>query len=88
MPMKTLLILIASATLLTACVTVTPPVLAGKDTYMMGLGARGSPSISFPLRTVDGWSPRMMQGLCLFSGAGSAGGWNEWNRCLGGRDQG
>ena len=42
----------------------------------------------FPLRTVDGWSLRVMQGLRLFSGAGSTGGWNEWDRCLGGRDQG
>lgn len=30
-----------SVLLLAGCVTVTPPVLAGKDTYMMGLGARG-----------------------------------------------
>ena len=42
----------------------------------------------FSPRTVDGWSPRVMQGLCFFSGAGSTGGWNEWDRRLGGRDQG
>ncbi len=42
----------------------------------------------FPLRTVDGWSPRVMQGFRLFSGAGSTGGWNKWDCCLGGWDQG
>jgi hypothetical protein len=31
----------ASLLALAGCVTVTSPVLAGKDTYMMGLGARG-----------------------------------------------
>jgi len=48
----------------------------------------GSPSISFLLCMVDGWIPRVIQGLRLFSGAGSTGGWNKWDRCLGGRDQG
>jgi len=47
-----------------------------------------SPSISFVLRMVDGWNARVMQGFRLFSGAGSTGGWNEWDRGLGGRDQG
>jgi hypothetical protein len=42
----------------------------------------------FFLRTVDGWSLRVMQGFRFFSGAGSTGGWNEWDRRLGGRDQG
>ena len=41
---------------------------------------RVSPSISFPLRTVDGWSPRVIQSLRFFLGAGSTGGWKEWDR--------
>ena len=32
---------ILSSVLLVGCVSVTSPVLAGKDTYMLGLGARG-----------------------------------------------
>jgi hypothetical protein len=39
--MKPVLIGIVGTLLLTGCVTVTSPVLAGKDTYMIGLGARG-----------------------------------------------
>jgi hypothetical protein len=35
-----LVVLIAMA-LLSGCVTMTSPVLAGKDTYMIGIGARG-----------------------------------------------
>jgi len=61
-------------------------VLASKGYYPATF--RSSPSISFPLRTVDGWSLRMMQGLRLFSGAGSTGGLNEWDRRLCGRNQG
>ena len=38
---------------------------------------RSSPSTSFPLRAVDGWSLRVMQRLRFFSGANSTGGWNE-----------
>jgi hypothetical protein len=32
---------IIGAVLLTGCVTMTDPVMVGKDTYMIGLGARG-----------------------------------------------
>jgi hypothetical protein len=42
----------------------------------------------FSPRSSDGWRHPMMQGFRLFSGAGSTGGWNEWDRRLGGRDQG
>ncbi len=42
----------------------------------------------FSPRSIDGWSSRVMQGFRLFSGAGSTGGWNKWDRRLGGRDQG
>ncbi len=49
--------------------------------------AATSPSISFPC-LVDGLKLCGIQGLRLFSGAGSTGGWNEWDHCLGGRDHG
>jgi hypothetical protein len=39
--MRTGLTVIFSTLLIAGCVNVTSPVLAGKDTYMMGLGARG-----------------------------------------------
>jgi hypothetical protein len=39
--MRTGLAGVVGTLLLAGCVSVTSPVLAGKDTYMMGLGARG-----------------------------------------------
>ena len=60
----------------------------GLEAPLKHLLVEPSPSISFVLRMVDGWNARVMQGFRLFSGAGSTGGWNEWDRCLGGRDQG
>jgi hypothetical protein len=38
---KAALVGVVSILLLAGCVTMTSPVPAGKDTYMMGLGARG-----------------------------------------------
>lgn len=38
---KAALVGVVSTLLLAGCVTITSPVPAGKDTYMMGLGARG-----------------------------------------------
>lgn len=39
--MKATVWFIAATLLVAGCVSVTAPVLAGKDTYMIGLGARG-----------------------------------------------
>lgn len=39
--MKTLRLALISAALLGSCVSMTEPVQVGKDTYMMGLNARG-----------------------------------------------
>ena len=38
---KIILLVIAEALLLAGCVTMTAPVQVGKDTYMIGVGARG-----------------------------------------------
>jgi len=75
---------------------VTAPATSGYAQYTGAPGAvfamtnraRNLTIHQFPLRTVDGWSPRVMQGFRVFSEAGSTDGWNEWDCCLGGRDQG